>query len=139
ERTTAGGHEQDWCFGADGVDGLEERLGLHDHSRPAAIWIVVDRTMTIVREVAQVVHVIIDRASFPCARWNAQSQRRCEKVREDRNDVDFQRGKREEERGKRATRDEGWGTPDFKLQSSVARRQSPIARRSLEQSSGRID
>jgi hypothetical protein len=47
-----------------GVEGGAPRLGLHDHSGAAAVGSVVDRAVTVVGVVAQVVHAELDQAAL---------------------------------------------------------------------------
>ena len=51
--------------GAERFDRLEERLGLHHHPGAAAVRIVVDRAMAVVRVVAQVDDAVLDAAPPP--------------------------------------------------------------------------
>ncbi len=80
ESPAARRHEHDRRRHSQRVDGLEERLGLHDHPGAAAVRIVVDRAMAVVREIAKIDDAIVDSAGVARARGNAQAERRRRKT-----------------------------------------------------------
>ena len=51
-------------LGADGLDGLGNRLDLHEHALPAAVRLVIDGTMAVVRPDAQVIRLKIKKAGL---------------------------------------------------------------------------
>src|SRR5690554_908394 len=73
ERGYVGGRgfveERGFCRGAcrsaeDAVEGLAPGLGLHDHAGSTAVRSVVDCAVSIVREVAQIVHFEVNQATL---------------------------------------------------------------------------
>src|SRR5690606_28297485 len=65
-----------------------ERLRLHDHPGPAAVWRVVDRPMPVVREVAEIHDPVLDQPRLRSPPGDAQRERPGEEAGEDRDDVD---------------------------------------------------
>lgn len=51
-------------LGANSLDGLCDRLDLHEHALPAAVRLVIDGTMAVVRPVAQVIRLKIKRPAL---------------------------------------------------------------------------
>ena len=88
ERPPAGGKQDDRRLGTNGVDGLEKRLWLHDHTRPSAVGRVVDRAVLVMGVVAKVDEPVFHPARRLCPGWNAQPQRPGKKFGKDRDDVD---------------------------------------------------
>ena len=66
---------------------LENRLGLHDHAFAAAEWAVIDGAVTIMGEVAQVVHGDVDELRLTRAAHDAVIEGPAKKVRENRDHV----------------------------------------------------
>ena len=69
----AGGEEHHGGLGtlrADGLDCLGNRLDLHEHALPAAIRLVIDGAMAVVRPVAQVIRLKIKKAGLAGAAQN---------------------------------------------------------------------
>ena len=67
KRLTAGRKEHHGGLGtlrANGLDGLSDRLDLHEHALTAAVRLVIDGTMAIVRPVAQVIRLKIKKAGL---------------------------------------------------------------------------
>ena len=57
-------------LGANSLDGLGNRLDLHEHALPAAVWLVIDGAMAVVRPVAQVIRLKIKKAGLAGAAQN---------------------------------------------------------------------
>ena len=57
-------------LGANSLDGLGNRLDLHEHALPAAVRLVIDGTMAVVRPVAQVIRLKIKKAGLAGAAQN---------------------------------------------------------------------
>ena len=69
----AGGEEHHGglgTLGADGLDCLGNGLDLHEHALPAAIRLVIDSAMAIVRPVTQVIRLKIKKAGLAGAAQN---------------------------------------------------------------------
>ena len=67
KRLATGGKEHHSGLGtlcANGLDGLCDRLDLHEHALPAAVRLVIDSTMAVVRPVAQVIRLKIKKAGL---------------------------------------------------------------------------
>ena len=67
KRLATGGKEHHSGLGtlcANGLDGLCDRLDLHEHALPAAVRLVIDGTMAVVRPVAQVIRLKIKKAGL---------------------------------------------------------------------------
>ena len=63
----AGGEEHHGGLGALGTDGLNclgNGLDLHEHALPAAVWLIIDGAMAVVRPVAQVIRLKIKKAGL---------------------------------------------------------------------------
>ena len=68
-----GGEEHNRGLGtlcANGLDGLCDRLDLHEHALPAAVRLVIDGAMAVVRPVAQVIRLKIKKAGLAGAAQN---------------------------------------------------------------------
>ena len=63
-------HRRLGALRANGLDGLGDRLDLHEHALPAAVRLVIDGTMTVVRPVAQVIRLKIKKAGLAGAAQN---------------------------------------------------------------------
>src|SRR5215208_432286 len=87
ELSAARREQYDWCARANRLDHLEEWTRLHHHAGPAAVRIVVDGTMAIVREITEIDHGVEDAAGFSSPSRNAETKRPSEERREDRDDV----------------------------------------------------
>ena len=76
------------ALGLEGVDRLEERVGLHDHARAAAVRVVVDGAMAVVRVVAEIDNLILYGAGDGGPGRDADRQRAGEELWKDGDDVD---------------------------------------------------
>ena len=63
-------HRRLGALRANGLDGLGDRLDLHEHALSAAVRLVIDGTMTVVRPVAQVIRLKIKKAGLAGAAQN---------------------------------------------------------------------
>ena len=72
-------------------DGLEQRFGFHHHSLATAEWPVIHGAVTVVREIAQIVHTSVDEFGLARAAHNTVIQRSCEELRKYRDDVESHR------------------------------------------------
>src|SRR5439155_12098100 len=87
EVTAAWRQQDDWRLRRKRLDRLEEWIGLHDHPRSAAIRVIVDGAMTIVREVSQVDDLVDNAPRRRRLRWNRQRERAGEELGKDRDDA----------------------------------------------------
>src|SRR5204862_7616870 len=93
EAATTRREQQDRWRRAQRLDGLEERVGLHDHAWSATIWIIVDGAMPVVGMIAQVDDLIDQASRGGSARWYGERERRRKEFRKDRDDADEEHGK----------------------------------------------
>ncbi len=80
-------HDERGAVGADRVERLAPRLGLHHHAGAAAVGRVVDGAVPVVGPVAQVVHVYVEQAALLRLAGKREAERG-EVLGEDRDDVD---------------------------------------------------
>ena len=87
----AGGEEHHGglgTLGADGLDGLGDGLDLHEHALPAAIRLVIDGAMAVVRPIAQVIRLKIKKAGLAGAAQNRRGHDGLKHLGKDRKGLD---------------------------------------------------
>ena len=87
KRLAARGEEHHRRLGAlraNGLDSLGDRLDLHQHALPAAVRLVIDGTMAVVRPVAQVIRLKIKKAGLAGAAQNRCGHDRLKHLGKDR-------------------------------------------------------
>ena len=75
-------------FGANSLDGLGDGLDLHEHALPAAVRLVIDGTMAVVRPVAQVIRLKIKKAGLAGAAQNRRGHDGLKHLGKDRKGLD---------------------------------------------------
>ena len=73
---------------ANGLDGLGDRLDLHEHALPAAVRLVIDGTMAVVRPVTQVIRLKIKKAGLAGAAQDRRGHNGLKHLGKDRKGLD---------------------------------------------------
>ena len=76
------------ALGANGLDGLGNGLDLHEHALPAAVRLVIDGAMAVVRPVAQVIRLKIKKAGLAGAAQNRRGHNGLKHLGKDRKGLD---------------------------------------------------
>ena len=88
----AAGRKEHHCglgtLGANSLDGLGDGLDLHEHALPAAVRLVIDGTMTVVRPVTQVVGLKIKKAGLAGAAQDRRGHDGLKHLGKDRKGLD---------------------------------------------------